>query len=58
MQEISTEIGDLPVSDHVSSRIMSLVRFDESILCAVSALRDWYVCLSEFLFKLDGIDFV
>jgi hypothetical protein len=35
-----------------------LVDFDEAILCAISALGDWYICLSKFLFEFDSIEFM
>lgn len=57
MEEISTEIGDLHIKTGLSGKTY-LVRFNESILCATRTLGDWHVCLSKFLFKLDGIDFM
>jgi len=32
--------------------------FDESILCAMGALGDWYIGLSKLLFEFDSIEFM
>jgi len=56
VEKISTEISDLKLTRDILEKY--LVRFYESVLCAMSALGDGHVCLRKFLFKFHSVDFM